>query len=410
MIRPNRVVITGVGVLAANGIGKDAFWNSLLAGESGIGPITHFDASAIPWKTAGEVKNFDPLDFIDKSHKPRRESRSTLLSVAAAQLALSDAQMNNAILEKKSPIAIIMGSTLSGLDLVETHNRRLEASGNTKGLPSVASCLHIKTSGIIASMLSIPAYIKSLANSCSAGMDAIASATKMIRSGESEIAIAGGSDAGIIPSVVTGLGYAGLLSEHNENPSKASRPFDVFRTGGYLAEGAGVVILERLENALDRGAVPYAEIIGYDSGCDYPGMECHGYEISMRNAIANAGLMPNDIEVINAHGSSDIALDRIEIEAINNIFANAARQPVVHSIKGSTGNPLAGGGVMQLVASVQSFRERIIPPTVNLETLDPLCDADIVYGASRINYGKTALINSRGVGGVNSTMIIKAAE
>jgi len=406
VIGKNRVVITGVGVLAANGIGKDAFWNSLLAGESGIVSITRFDASELPWRVAGEIEGFNPLDFIDSHFKPKRQSRSTQFAAAAAKMAMNDASLDSAHISKSSPVLITMGSTLGGLDLVETHNRRLESKGLNKGLLSVSSCLHIKASSIISNLLAIPAQIGTLSNSCSAGLDAIASATAAIRNGKFEVAIAGGTDAAIIPSVMTGLGYAGLLSTNNENPQSASRPFDLFRTGGYLGEGAGVVILENLEHALERNKQPYAEVLGYGMACDYAGMPCHGYELSMSNALMNAGCMPEDISYISAHGSSDVRLDQIETDAIKSLFKNHTHRIPVASIKGATGNPLAGGGAMQLISTLLSFRNNLIPPTTNLEHPDPECDVEHVLDSPRKQTLERTLINSRGIGGVNSSIIL----
>lgn len=407
MIGKKRVVITGLGVLAANGIGKDAFWNSLLAGESGIGPITQFDASELPWQLAGEVKNFNPRDFIESRLKPKRESRSTQFAAAAAKMALEDASIETDHLSAASPLLITMGSTLSGLDLVETHNRRLESKGLDKGLLTVSSCLHIKAASIVSSMLAIPTQIGTVSNSCSAGLDAIASATTAIQNGQFDIAIAGGTDAAIIPSVMTGLGYAGLLSTNNENPTSVSRPFDIFRTGGYLGEGAGVVILESLDHAMARDKQPYAEILGFNTTCDYAGMPCHGYELSMSRALMNASCMPNDISYINAHGSSSVQLDQIETDSIKALFKDYTHKIPVTSIKGSTGNPLAGGGAMQLISTVLSFKHDLIPQTANLEAPDPACDVDHVLGAPKRQKLETALINSRGIGGVNSSIVVR---
>ena len=407
MIGKNRVVITGLGVLAANGIGKEAFWNSLLAGESGIVTISQFDASELPWQLAGEVKNFDPRDFIDSCFKPKRESRSTLFAAAAAKMAIEDASINDEYLSKSAPVLITMGSTLGGLDLVETHNRRLESKGLDKGLLTVSSCLHIKASSIISNILAIPTQIGTLSNSCSAGLDAIASATASIQSGQFEVAVAGGTDAAIIPSVMTGLGYVGLLSTNNENPETASRPFDIFRTGGYLGEGAGVVILESLDHALERNRQPYAEILGFNTTCDYSGMPCHGFELSMSRALMNASCMPKDVSYINAHGSSSIQLDQMETDSIKSLFKDYAHKIPVASIKGATGNPLAGGGAMQLISSLMSFKHDLIPHTTNLEAPDPGCDVDHVLGTPRKQKLETVLINSRGIGGVNSSMVLR---
>jgi 3-oxoacyl-(acyl-carrier-protein) synthase len=221
------------------------------------------------------------------------------------------------------------------------------------------------------------------------------------------VAIAGGTDAGIIPSVVTGLGFAGLLSTNNENPSKASRPFDILRTGGYLGEGAGIVVLESLEHALSRNATPYAEVLGFNTTCDYAQMECFGYELSMQKAIMNSGCYPQDISFISAHGSSSVELDEIETIAIKRLFKDYAYEIPVTSIKGATGNPLAGGAVMQAAAAMLTFKHGIIPPTTNYESPDPMCDLDYVGKHSRKQHLELALINSRGIGGVNSSLVLR---
>jgi len=407
VIGKNRVVITGIGVLAANGIGKEAFWNSLLAGESGIAPITHFDASELAWQCAGEIRDFDPKDYLESRFKPRRESRVTQFAAAAALMALEDSAASRDVLSKASPVLIAIGSTLGGLDLVETHNRRLEAKGITKGLITVSACLHVKSASVISSLIDVPAQIGTVSNSCTAGLDALANAAEAIKSGQFDVAIAGGTDAAIIPSVVTGLGFAGLLSTNNQDPQTACRPFDLRRTGGYLGEGAGIVVLESLEHAQSRNATPYAEVLGYNTTCDYTNMQCIGYELSMNRALINSNCLPKDISFINAHGSSSVELDHIETEAIKNLFKEHAYTIPVTSIKGATGNPLAGGGVMQAIAVMLGFKHGTVAPTTNYQTADPMCDLDYVGHLPRQQHLELALINSRGIGGVNSSLVLR---
>ncbi|WP_372845175.1 beta-ketoacyl synthase [Pontiella sp.] len=407
MIGKNRVVITGLGVLAANGIGKEAFWNSLLAGESGIGPITLFDASDIPWKLAGEVKGFTPTDYLDKKLRPKRENRGTQLLATAAQMAIKDAKLNRKELASAAPILVTIGTTLGGLDLVEIHNRRLESKGIDKGLTTVSYCLHIKGPSVISKMLDVPTRIGALSNSCTGGLDAIASAFSAVQRGETEIAVAGGTDAVVIPSVVTGLGYAGLLSKTSDDPRKVSRPFDLLRTGGFLGEGAGVVVIESMDGALARGATPYAEIVGYSTTCDYIHMKDYGFKNSMEGALLNAGFMPKDISYINAHGSSDIALDQMETEAIKATFGPQAYNIPVASIKGVTGNPLAAGGAIQTISTCLSYANGTIPPTANLEVPDPACDLDYVPLYARQHDLGISIVNSRGIGGVNSSLLLR---
>ena len=406
----NRVVITGVGVLAANGIGKEAFWNSLLAGESGIGPITQFDTTEIPWKLAGEVKDFNVTQHIPSKFKPKRENRGTQLVAVAADMARNDAELDDRTLQNASPVLVTIGTTLGGLDLVETHNRRLDSKGMNKGLVSVSYCLHIKGPSVISSMLQVPTRIGALSNSCTGGLDAIASAFSALQRGESEIAFAGGTDAVIIPSVVTGLGYAGLLSTVEDHPDKASRPFDLQRSGGILGEGAGVVALETLDHAIQRGAKPYAEIIAYNTTCDYVHMQEYGFEQSMAGAIVNAGCMPSDVSYINAHGSSDTHLDQMETEAIKAVFGERAYDIPISSIKGVTGNPLAAAGAMQTISTCLAYKHGVIPPTANLDSPDPFCDLDYVPIHSREQSLGVSLINSRGIGGVNSALVLRKVD
>jgi 3-oxoacyl-[acyl-carrier-protein] synthase II len=410
VIGKNRVVITGIGVLAANGTGKESFRQSLLAAESGIGPISLFDTADIPWKIAGEVKDFDVHQFIDTQFKPKRENRSTQFVAVAATLAMQDAKLNRTLLENASPVLVTIGTTLGGLDLVETHNRRLESRGMNRGLASVSYCLHITGPSIISSLLDVPTRIGALSNSCTGGLDAIASAYAALERGESEIAFAGGTDAVIIPSVVTGLGYAGLLSTAVDAPEKASRPFDLQRTGGILGEGSGVLVLETLEHAQDRGAEPYAEIIGYESTCDYVHDQKYGFEQSMRGSIVNACCMPEDISHVSSHGSSDIVLDQMETDAIKAALGSHAYNIPITSIKGVTGNPLAAGGAIQTIATCMALSDNTVPPTANLETPDPTCDLDYVPEKARKHTLDVCMINSRGIGGVNSSLIIRSCR
>lgn len=410
MIGRNRVVITGIGVLAANGIGKEAFWNSLIAGKSGIGPITQFDASELPWQVAGEIKDFSPRDYINPALKPHRQSRNTQLAAAATQMALCDANLNHSLLLKSAPIQITLGISLGGLDLVEQHTRRLVGKGLSNGLPTVSSCVHVIASSFVASTLGVPTKLSVISNSCTGGLDAIASGAAAIRRGDVEIAIVGGTDAVIIPSVVTGLGYAGMLSTENTDPETISRPFDLNRTGGVLGEAAGVLIMESLQHALGRNAGWYAEVTGYAAASSVDSTINEGLETCMVQAISNAGLMPSDIAYINAHGTSDIELDTAETSAIKTVFGSHATRIPVTSIKGATGNPLAAGGALQAISSCLSMDSSTIPPTTNYRTPDPDCDLDYVPDSSRQYIPKATLINSHGTGGVNSSLVMEKIE
>lgn len=405
MFRKNRVVVTGLGILAANGNGKDAFWRTLVAGQSGIGPITLCDVSDLKVKIAGEVKSFNADDYLDGKIKSKHLSRHVQLAVAASRMALKDAQLDTPDLLKAAPILIMFGISMGGFDFIESQMRRLVAKGAHSVMPSVVGCLHISSASTVACLLAVPTRIGTFSNSCVGGLDAIAEAAAMIRDGRMEIAIAGGSDAPIETSLLAGFCAARMLIPSLHPPQKASRPFDLKRSGGILAEGGAMVILENAEHALARGAKPYLEITGFGSSIDSTPASGSGLEQSMRDALANASLAPADIDFISAHGPSDIEIDRVETEVIKRIFGKHAQGIPVSSIKGVTGNPLAACGAMQVVAGSLSCRHNIIPPTANYEEPDPFCDLDYVPAARHMTI-RHALINSHGSGGVNSSLVV----
>ena len=407
VIGRNRVVITGIGVLAANGIGKDAFWNSLLAGESGIGPITRCNVDNLSSQIAGEVGSFDINDFTPYKIKPKRLSRNTQLAVASASLALTDASINLKDLNLDAPLPLVLGISMSGFDFIETEIRRIASKGNQYMLPTVIGCIHIASASTIAELIGIPCNINVLSNSCVGGIDAVAKAYNDLRIGKADIALAGGSDAPIETSLVSGFCAARMLCTENESATTASRPFDLNRTAGVLAEGSCVVVLETLDHALTRGAIPYAEIIGYGSASDLDGKAASGIKESMKQALSNATLAPQSIDFISAHAPSDQDIDRTETNMIKDVFGAEAFRVPIHSIKGATGNPLAAGGAMQVGSTALTLKNRIIPPTTNYSIPDPDCDLDYVAHAPRTHAMTNALINSHGIGGVNSSLILK---
>lgn len=407
LMNRHRVVVTGLGVLAANGIGKEAFWDSLVAGESGIDYITHFDAHELPWRIGGEIKGFQPDKFMSSDYKPLRQSRTTQLAVAAAKMAVEDAGLEEQILSAVAPVFILLGISLGGLDLVEKHTRRIVSRGLKKGLPSVSACVHISAASIIAAELNVPARIETLSDSCVGGLESVVLAAEEIREGKYDVALAGGADASIISSVVTGLGFSGMLSDDAGDPKAASRPFDRKRTGGILAEGAAVVVLARLEHALARGARLYMEVMGGGCATDVGGKSGSGLQVSMQNALVNSGLTAEETGCVNAHGSSDIVLDRAETEIIKNVIGSQAYKIPVSSIKGVTGNPLAAGGALQVVSSALTLCREMVPPTANHQEGDEFCDLDYVPGRARILCVDNIMINSHGTGAVNASLIVK---
>ncbi|HEX8897952.1 MAG TPA: beta-ketoacyl-[acyl-carrier-protein] synthase family protein, partial [Chthoniobacterales bacterium] len=310
MRQRNRVVVTGMGVLAPNGIGLDEFWDSLVAGRSGVGPITRFDASAFRSRIAGEVKGFEPLDYIDPKFKPKRMARHTQFAFAAMKMALEDADFEPSKQSIDHPIPVMLGVSSTAMDIVESGLDDLSRRG-PRGVSSGAIDSQPQAATQILTMaLGISARATTISSACPSGLDAIASAATMIRHGEADIAVAGGTDATITPLSMASLTTAGLSSTRNSDPERASRPFDLHRDSGVISEGAGIVVLENYESAIARGATPYLEITGYGTqGDDYTSGELFGLGQTMRAALSSAGKTTDDIDYICAYGPGHPALD-----------------------------------------------------------------------------------------------------
>lgn len=399
MIGKNRVVITGIGVLAANGIGKDAFWKSLLAGESGIGPVTLFDASDLPCKIAGEVKGFNPFDFIDPAMKPRRMGRFSQLGVAATNLALKDSNIHQEDICKFDRLRVVMGVATSDIDLVVKPPK----------LYSTPSLVPHAVTSAISRYLNIKCELTTLSNACSSGLDSIAMAADLIRNGKTDIALAGSAEASITYTTLRSLSAAGMLSDElNERPKTASCPFSYQRKGGLLAEGAAILALETLDRARERDARIYAEVLGHGNWM-HPNQREDGNALvyAMKSAINNSGIHATDVDYINAHAPSDPILDRVETNSIKYLFAGRAYAIPVSSIKGITGNPFACGGSLQAIATSLALHHGMLPPTANYEITDPYCDLDYIPNIPRRAEATLAMVNSRGIGGGNSSMILQ---
>ena len=365
----NRPVITGLGVLAANGIGTPSFWTALLAGRSGIGPVTLFDASDLPCQIAGEVKGFDPTIYLNGHLKARRMGRFAQFAVAATQMAIKDAGLDSKTLKKMVPLPVVMGVSTSAMDLFA---RPPSFFTGPSSIPNAAG-------SAIEIALELQTRLTTVSSACASSLDAIETAAAMVRSGQVDLVLSGGAESSITHYVFHGIGRSGMLGCRNDQPAKASRPFDRDRNGGIIAEGAGMIVIENREHALARGAVPYAEIVGYGNCSDAPDQpEATGMEGSMQLALANAACLPGEIDAINAHGPSDKHLDWIETLSIKNVFGKRAYRMPITSIKGATGNPFGAAGVMQVITSCMSLRNDILPPTTNYEFPDPECDLDYV--------------------------------
>ena len=407
-MKRNRVVITGMGILAPNGIGNESFWKSILGCQSGIGPITLFDASEFKSRIAGEVKNFNPLDYIEPDLKPKRMARHTQLAYAATMMALRDAGLDPDNLDLPSPVPVVIGISTSAIDVIESVYNALQEKGPNR-VPTTSSAASIPqaAANTIADRIGIAAHAATVSSACPSGLDAIADAVAMIRSGTAEIAIAGGADAPITPLTMASFIASGLSSTRNGEPEKASRPFDADRDSGVISEGAGIFVVENLERAEARNVSIYLEISGYGKQRDLdttrPGS---GLEESMKIALANASRRPNDIDYISAYGPSHPVLDAVEVQSIKNVFGERAYTLPISSIKGVTGNPLAAGGPFQVAACALAFRDQLAPPTANYEVSDPDCDLDFIPNWPRKTRLDCALVNVRGIGGSASSLII----
>jgi 3-oxoacyl-[acyl-carrier-protein] synthase II len=411
MAKRNRVVVTGIGVLAPNGIGLEAFWKSLLEGRSGIGPITLFDATGFKSRIAGEVKNFDPTQYIEPELKPKRMARHTQLAYAATMMALKDAGLDVNHLDLPSPTPVIIGVSMNAMDLIERAFNAVRDSGPNRTAPTTsAASIPQAPANIIADRLGKSADAATISSACPSGLDAIADAAAMIRSGQAEIAIAGGTDAPITPLVMASFISSGLSSFRNDEPERASRPFDVTRDSGVISEGAAIMVLENWERAEARGVRAYLEIKSYGKQRDRdPEKPASALEDSIGVALANGTMSMTDIDYISAYGPGHPVLDIAEIQVLKKVLGAHAYSVPINSIKGVTGNALAAGGPFQLIACALTMRDQTIPPTANCDTLDPRCDLDIVRLRARKAKVNTALINVRGLGGSANTMLVSRA-
>lgn len=407
-MRRNRVVITGMGILAPNGIGIEPFWKSILNGESGIGPITLFDASELKSRIAGEVKDFDPDDYIEPELKPKRMARHTQFAYAATMMALADAGLEISMADFPSPTPVVVGVSTSALDVIEnvfrvSDNRGIEAIAPT----ALGASRPQAAANVIADRIGARAHAATVSSACPSGLDAVSLAATMIRSGAADLAIAGGTDAPLTKHGLASFIASGMVSVRNAEPGKASRPFDVDRDSGVVAEGAGMFVLENFDRAQARGARIYLEITGYaaqrDRAAEHPGS---GLADAMRLALANAGRSEGDIDYISAYGPGDRFLDAAELRYIKEVFGERACSIPISSIKGVTGNPLAAAGPLQLAACALSLRDQIIAPTTNCETPDPDCDLDLVRMRARKAKLDCILINVRGLGGSASSLVV----
>jgi 3-oxoacyl-(acyl-carrier-protein) synthase len=404
-----RVVVTGIGVLAANGIGVPDFWRTLIEGRSGCGPITLFDASKLSIRIAAEVKGFDPKIHLPASVKWKRVGRHTHFALAAMEMALKDAGLSEEILAKSArPVNISIGVSTSAIEVVESAASSVFKEQQDWVRPWVvwATQPHSVTA-TLAEHVGVRSSFQTVATACKAGADAVLASAAAIRAGEADLAITGGADASICATTCAAFCSSKMQSSRNDDPQRASRPFDRDRDGGVLGEGAGVLVLESLAHARARGARIWLEFCGGASYADAFGAPAaEGLGTCMTLALANARLDGGAIDYVCAHGPSDPVLDRVETEMIRRVLGRHAYRIPVSSIKGVTGNPLAAAGPLELVACALAMRHGLIPPTANYTTPDPACDLDYVPQARRTRI-EHALVNVHGMGGGNATLIVR---
>jgi 3-oxoacyl-[acyl-carrier-protein] synthase II len=396
-----RVVISGVGILAANGKGRDEFWRTLLAGASGIGPITLFDADDLPCRVAGEVPDFNPCDHLDSTMRPKRMARSAQLAVVAAQEALQDARISPAELRSQETLPVVLGVCTSSMDVLGKSPSPFTSSAS---LPNAAA-------SAIGYLYDIQAKLITVSNACVSGLDAIALASSMIRAGDADIVLAGGADASITRYVIETMLRCKKCSTMNDEPDRSSCPFDKRRDRGVMAEGAGIVVLENLDRARARGAAIYAEVLGYN-GCADPleGEEGTGMLRAMQGAMVNSATQAESIDFISAHGPSDSEMDIVETQMIKEVFQDRAYEVPISSIKGVTGCPMGAGGAHQVIAGALTLKHQMLPPTANLELPDEHCDLDYIPLTPRFADVSRMLINAHGIGRGNASMILKKAS
>lgn len=408
-----RVVVTGMGAITPLGNNVGEFWEGLKAGRSGIRRVEGFDAGEYPCKVGGEVAGFDPTDWMD-AKDAKRNDRYTQFAVGAARMAMADAGIEVKSLADPVRFGCIIGSGIGGLDTIEKQTFRLWKSGPRKVSPFMIPMLITNmASGVVAIEVGAKGPNYGIVSACATAGHSIGDSLRILRAGEADVMLAGGSEASITP-----LGYAGFCNMKamgtgfNEEPERASRPFDAQRDGFIMGEGAGILVLETLEHAQARGARILGEVAGHAATCDAyhitsPDPEGVGLQACIRNAMADAGVEPEEVDYINAHGTSTPYNDKTESVAIRVVFGEGADRLKVSSTKSMTGHLLGAAGGIEAIACIQTIREGILPPTMNYEHADPDCDLDYVPNAAQEKTVRVAMSNNLGFGGHNASLVFR---
>jgi 3-oxoacyl-[acyl-carrier-protein] synthase II len=418
-VERRRVVVTGLGALTPLGNTAEEFWAGLVQGRSGIGPITKFDAHAkdahgayrYPTRIAGEIRNFDPLSFVDKK-EARRLDPYLQYAVASAVMAVQDAGIDVDKVDS-ARFGVIVGSGIGGITTLLDGEHILQEKGPERVSPFLIPMLIVNmASGLISMRFGAKGPNTSVVTACATGNHAIGDAFKVIQRGDADLMIAGGAEAIIVPLTMAGFCAMKAMTNRNDDPPRASRPFEADRDGFVPSEGAGIVVLEALEHARHRDARIYAEIVGYGASADAhhmtaPDPEGDGALRAMAGAVRDAGLEPPAIDYINAHGTSTPYNDKFETIAIKRLFGEHAGRLAVSSTKSMTGHLLGAAGGVEAIATTLALHHGILPPTINYETPDPECDLDYIPNQARKQDVEVALSNAFGFGGTNATLAFK---
>jgi len=406
----NRVVVTGIGVISPIGSKINEFWDNLVKGKSGIDIVTKFDISDYSTKVAAEVKDFDPTLYIDKK-EAKRMDRFTQFAVASTKIALEDSKLNLADIDLNK-VGVIYGTGIGGIETFEAQNKVMYEKGPGRVSPFfIPMMIANMAAGQIAITFGLKGINETIVNACASSSNAIGEAFRIIQRNDADIVITGGTEASVTPMAFAGFCAMKAMTS-NPDPNKASRPFDLNRDGFVMGEGSGTLVLESLDSALKRGAHIYAEIIGYGATDDAyhitaPAPEGEGASRAMKKALDDAGIEYNDVDYINAHGTSTEYNDQFETMAIKNVFKDHAYDLYISSTKSMTGHLLGASGAVEAIATVLSLENSIIPPTINYETKDPNCDLNYVPNKALKHDINLALSNSFGFGGHNATLIFK---
>lgn len=407
-----RIVITGIGTVSAFGDGVDIFWDSIVAGKSGITNVSLFDASDLNCKVAAECRSFDATKYMDPK-QAKRSDRYTHFAMAASKLAMQDAGLDSSKVNPER-FGVLIGSGVGGMDTIEQQSRAFIQSGARRVSPfMIPNLISNMASGVVAIELGAKGVNFSVVSACATGTHAIGEALLHLQSGREDIILAGGSEA-----AVTGLSFAGfcamkaMATNYNDDPSHASRPFDLNRCGFVMGEGAGILVLERLEHALARGAKIYCEVAGYGATCDAyhitsPDVEGRGLALALERVMKDADVKPEEVDYINAHGTSTQYNDKFETLAIKKVFGDHAKKLMVSSTKGMTGHLLGAAGAIEAAVCAKTLQTGIVPPTINYETPDPECDLDYVPNVARKADVNIAISTNLGFGGHNGTLLFK---